>query len=397
MRTLKNLINLCFLLLGHLFIRNKRKIVFGAWEGCSYSDNPKFLFEYFFDHQEWTIVWVGNKSTKTTIPKLPANASFAVRHSLLGIWHALTAKTWVFSHSPNDISIVALWGNALLIDTCHGVALKKVGESCPSFKKKHSMLDNFWRHIFSNKIYLAMPSKLQGENTIKSFPGLFQEPFLPFGSTTLDFIIHEKANIRLIKALRKKFAMLFNLPLDKKWIVYAPTFRHTTSVNFSFRSLPIDKSNRLSEILTKNNAIIIEKLHPDSITDAPAIQCDNIFAISGPAAKLLEPHELWLSADAIISDYSSAVIPFYLQSKPVIHFAYDYDFYVNQDTGLIADLSDIRFGLIAPNFDELCGLLSNIDTARNNCGKMAPQLIEYEIGDACNQYLNFISHMLISD
>ena len=149
-----------------------------------------------------------------------------------------------------------------------------------------------------------MPSKLQGENTIKSFPGLFQEPFLPFGSTTLDFIIHEKANIRLIKALRKKFAMLFNLPLDKKWIVYAPTFRHTTSVNFSFRSLPIDKSNRLYEILTKNNAIIIEKLHPDS---------------------------------------------------------------------------------------------TNIDTARNNCGKMAPQLIEYEIGDACNQYLNFISHMLISD
>lgn len=389
-RTLKNIVNLCFLILGHLFPRSSRKIAFGAWDGKSYSDNPRFLFEFFFDHPEWRIVWVGNRRERESLPPLPPHASFAVRHSLKGMWHALTAGTWVFSHSPNDISLMAFWGHALLINTGHGAGPKKVGAACMTCNQNKSVFDAFWRKIFACKIHLVVTSLLQGENVIAGFPGMFQQPALPFGSTTLDFILKNKGNLDLVRRLREKFAKSFNLPLDKKWIVYAPTFRWTTKDNFSFSNISQAKLDALSNSLAAQNAIIIEKLHPSLIPSEMPCGDSFIYSISGPVAKNIEPHELWLAADAIISDYSSCVVPFFLQNKPVIHFVYDYEYYTTKDTGLIADIEDIRFGSVAHTFSDLCKAISDLEASRQKCGRLAPSLIEYEKGTACEQYLEFI-------
>ena len=393
MRMLKDLINVCFLVLGHLFPRSRRKIVFGAWNGNSYSDNPKFLFEFFFAHPEFRIVWIGNKAVRSTLPPLPSHASFAVRHSPLGFWHALTAKTWVFSHSTNDIALVAIWGRALLLDTCHGVALKQVGEMCSSAARKQ---DCFLERLLKNKTYLAMPSAWQSRNTLAGFPGLFQTPTLPFGSTTLDFVLSRKNDDGFRNGLRRKFAETFGLPPDKKWIVYAPTFRHLSENNFSFRELPETDRTKLANVLDETGAVIVEKLHPSRLANAVPGRDDRVFSLSGPDARTLEPHELWIAADAMISDYSSCVVPAFLLGRPVIHFVYDYEYYTKEDTGLVADLEDIRFGAIARNLDELLDCLAHLNRAANQCGKRARELIEYEDGKACDKYLRFIesSHHL---
>lgn len=387
MRMLKDLINVCFLVLGHLFPRSRRKIVFGAWNGNSYSDNPKFLFEFFFAHPEFRIVWIGNKAVRSTLPPMPSHASFAVRHSPLGLWHALTAKTWVFSHSTNDIALVAIWGRALLLDTCHGVALKQVGEMCPGWKKGNS---SPLSSLLRNPPYLAMPSEWQSQNTLAGFPGSFKSPTLPFGSTTLDFILANKDNHALIASLRQKFATAFGLPSDRKWIVYAPTFRHLSEKNYSFRDASADERKKLDVVLDAIGAVMVEKLHPSRISGRNPESDGHVFSIAGPAAKTIEPHELWLAADAIVSDYSSCVVPFFLQGKPVFHFVYDYDYYTKEDTGLVADLDEIRFGVVAKTFDELCDAISRFDEARNQCGKRARDLIEYEDGHSCEKYLDFI-------
>lgn len=387
MRMLKDLINIGFLVLGHLFPRSRRKIVFGAWNGNSYSDNPKFLFEFFFAHPEFRIVWIGNKTVRSTLPPLPPRASFAVRHSLLGLWHAFTAKTWVFSHSTNDIALVAIWGRALLLDTCHGVALKQVGEMCPGWKKGNS---SPLSRLLRNPPYLAMPSEWQSQNTLAGFPGSFKSPTLPFGSTTLDFILANKDNSALVASLRQKFVTAFGLPSDRKWIVYAPTFRHLSEKNYSFRDASASERKKLNAVLDAIGAVMVEKLHPNRISGQNQESDGHVFSVAGPAAKTIEPHELWLAADAIVSDYSSCVVPFFLQGKPVFHFVYDYDYYTKEDTGLVTDLDDIRFGVVAKTFDELCDAISRFDEARNRCGNRARDLIEYEDGHSCDKYLAFI-------
>ena len=79
-----------------------------------------------------------------------------------------------------------------------------------------------------------------------------------------------------------------------------------------------------------------------------------------------------------------------MQQKPVIHFAYDYAFYTEQDTGLIAGLEDIRFGVIAYDFAELCDAICNLGNAARQCGRVAESLVEYEDGHSCEKYLEFI-------
>ena len=398
MRTVKNIINLFFLLLGHLIPRSKRKIVFGAWDGNSYSDNPKFLFEYFFDHPEWRIVWIGCKQVKSTIPPLPSHASFAVRHSLKGMWHALTAGTWVFSHSPNDIAIVAVWGRALLVDVNHGAGFKKVGVESPSFiNGERSVLDSFWSKVFSKNIYLTVSSRMQWQSLHDGFPKMFKDGRqLAFGSPALDFIINNKDNVNMIQAIRKELSRLFNLPGEKKWIVYAPTFRWLHENNFSFQELEPVMQARLFALLDKHNAVIVEKLHPHRVTAVSACKQGYIFTIGGSTASLIEPHMLWLAADALISDYSSCVTAFYLQRKPVIHFAYDYEYYKEKDTGLVADLEDIRFGAVAYNLTSLFNVLEDIDSARNQSGRLTESLIEYEKGHSCEKCFDFIKAYFVT-
>lgn len=387
MRTLKDLINICFLVVGHLFPRARKKIVFGAWTGNSYSDNPKFFFEYLFDYPEYQIVWIGNRSVRNTLPELPKHASFAVRHSLLGVWHALTAKTWVFSHSTNDIALVAIWGKALLFDTSHGIALKKVGAQCPSWK---DTIPTVLGRLVQTRYYLVTPSSWQSRCTLEGFPRLFIRPSLPFGSSALDFIFSHKDDPVLCENLREKFALMFDLPKNKKWIMYAPTFRRLKSKNFSFTDIPDREYAKLETVLQALDAIIVEKLHPDIIPRKAKNRASSVIPISGPNAKMIEPHELWLAADGIISDYSGSVVPFFIQGKPVFHFAYDYDYYTKEDTGLVADLDDIRFGVVTKTFDELCNALYKLNEACNQCGRWACNLIEYEDGHSCERYLAFI-------
>ena len=171
--------------------------------------------------------------------------------------------------------------------------------------------------------------------------------------------------------------------MARKWIVYAPTFRHLSEKNYSFRDASAGERKKLDAVLDTIGAVIVEKLHPNRITGLNPESDGHVFSIAGPAAKAIEPHELWLAADAIVSDYSSCVVPLF-------HFVYDYDYYTKEDTGLVADLDDIRFGVVAKTFDELCDELSRFDEARSQSGKRARDLIEYEDGHSCEKYLDFI-------
>ena len=395
MRVFKEILKLVLLTLGYFSPRNKRKIVFSAWNGDGYSDNPKFLFEYFFNDSRWTLVWIGSEDLRNAIPLLPHHATFCKRGSIKSIWHALTARTWVFSHSTADITILPIWGRAFLLDTNHGIALKQVGVSCRSTTKNYedrmlSRLEKIRQMLFKRKIFLVVPSVIQGNNTIRDFPGLFQEPALPFGSPSIDYIIKNKENVLLKMRLRQKFAKEFKLPIEKKWIVYAPTFRWSNTLNFSFFDLKGRERESLLNVITGLGGVIVEKLHPKVIREGTHENESAIFSIAGRAAKNIDPYELWLVSDIVISDYSGALIAFYFQGKPIIHFVYDYDFYVKQDTGLVFPLNEIKFGQVVYNINELCVALKKCETIPCEVGIKATSLIEYEDGHACERYLHAI-------
>lgn len=383
----KALIRLLSWGVSRAFPRQRNKLVFGAWNGDTYSDNAKYIFEHFFDLKPFRVVWIGRSDIRGRLPSLPKNASFASKGSLLAYWHLLTAEYWLYTHSCCDFTLLPFYGRGVLINLGHGsIGMKKLGANVVSSSDERSgwcqLTDKINSIVHPREMFLVVGNRLYLDVFRVSYHESKMMKELPFGSATLDFLLKNKDNVILKDALKRRIGREFGLPTDKKWIVYAPTFRWTTDDNFSFYNLNAREKSRLDEILNRQNAILVEKLHPNCLRKGCGSHAhsNTIFSICGERAVKLDPNYLWLIGDVCISDYSAAIYLSYFSGNPVIHFAYDFDFYMNQDTGLNYSLEDIKVGPIARTLGELLDLLAAGVKRIDKVGKMIPILFEYEKG-----------------
>lgn len=402
MELVKTLIRIVSWGVSCAFPRQRNKIVFSAWFGKSYSDSAKYVFQHFFGKDDFRIVWIGKTSVRVGLLPLPRNASYSRMGSLSAYWHLLTAKYWVFTHSCCDFSLLPLYGHAVLMNVGHGsFGTKKMGCRCASWqdRKRNRLLEGLESHLKPSEKFFLVGNRLVMEHHRDAYPGVFDNTVaLPFGTATLDFLLANKDNSALKRRLKQRIASDFGLPMDKKWIVYAPTFRWTKDDNFSFHNLTDVNRNRLEKILIRQDAVIVEKLHPNCLStkveEGRSSRC--VFSIRGQKALQLDQNYLWLIADICISDYSAASYLSYFAGNPVVHFAYDLEFYETQDTGLSYPLEDVKVGPIARTTEELLTLLSagvkRLDV--DKVGKMVPVLFEYEKGKTGAQVEEFLRRRL---
>ena len=50
------------------------------------------------------------------------------------------------------------------------------------------------------------------------------------------------------------------------------------------------------------------------------------------------------AADMLITDYSSCFFDYLITNRPIIHYLYDYDYYVKEDRGVYYDVMDVVAG-----------------------------------------------------
>lgn len=109
--------------------------------------------------------------------------------------------------------------------------------------------------------------------------------------------------------------MKLGIPMDKKVILFAPTFRERGEI-----LLPFNPANLLEAV--GDSYVIITKLHYLNTLKRQyheIIDCTDYGEIT----------DLMKIADVLISDYSSLVLDFALLNKPIILFQYDYFKYMN--------------------------------------------------------------------
>ena len=126
-----------------------------------------------------------------------------------------------------------------------------------------------------------------------------------------------------INALKSRL----NLPLDRKIMIYAPTFRDKPEDNIANCKI---NCRSLLEVLKKKfggDWTILLRFHPNvsnlglaqSMLDGSK---DIIDVTSYP-----DPQELFVVSDMLISDYSSVIIDFMIMRKPVFLYARDFETY----------------------------------------------------------------------
>lgn len=363
---IKQAIDLAVYFLSGCVPRDKNRVVFGAWHGHRYSDNPRYLYEYLMEERpDLELIWVGKSSIRNQVPT-GVHARFAERGTPTAAWSAMRSK-WIFvSHGQVDVSPLSLSRRAERVYLGHGLAIKKMGDlaSSPKAGSRWSRLARQLRKPANSYSYFIASSPAHREKLLVEYAsqGSRQDNTLILGQPRCDYFLASERD-DIAAAIRDRYAKDFGIPRDAKLIAYLPTFRDNNPP-FSFGRLSPDSELRLSSILEGHHAVVAERSHfVDGIVRGvgKSVRGNRFFDLSGEDR--VDTNELLLASDLLVTDYSGAYVDYLLLDRPVLHFTYDYANYVMNDRGLYFDLERVAGG---PLFNDLDDLLTALDAHLEN-------------------------------
>jgi CDP-glycerol glycerophosphotransferase len=389
--------------------RNSYKILFGAWSGRQFSDNPKyFLLELLSQKQGFKCYWIGDEPIREHVEKTPG-VNFILKGSWSAVWHMLTAKYYVCNINWRDeLGWIPTCGRVKILNLWHGIPYKKIGAcqldgngKCEATQTKifslrgmvRDLLISWHNWCYDDASWTSVSSEKMGDIMCRAFPHRFsKDRMVMAGLPRNDFLIQNKENFTLQKQLKEKYAALLNLPIDKRWYLYLPTWRHGEGSAFSFMASGMQE--KYQEILQLQNAVLIEKQHPIVLKrlNLSGQRKGDIFTINEAQASLLDIQELLLISDRLITDYSSCFFDYSLLSRPCIHYVYDFKEYVERDSGVEYELRDIAVGPLVETEERLLDTLAqNDDIFLAQRGKDWTDPINRECGEAVISLINTLA------
>lgn len=334
-----------------LIKRDPKLIVFGAWWGKKYDDNPKALFEYVINkRKDIKAIWLtSNPSVYTKLKS--QNMPVAMSSSIKALWYALKAKYSVVCTSDRDIgdSIFYLTGYQVTINLWHGVPLKKIvydDEYNYSREPKKGFDGWFEKKVsyFKRKTYYYSTSEVF-KKIYQSCFNVDESHVVNIGQVRNDYFFIDHDN-----PFREKYSEY------KKIILYMPT--HRKEGKESMDMTRILDLNKLNNLLKVNNTVLLIKKHYYHWHE-PQIDnkvYSNVIEITNEQPNA---QELLDAADILITDYSSCYIDYLLLNRPIIFYSYDLANYLATDRDMYFDYKQIAPGRICSTKDELLEEISS--------------------------------------
>ena len=289
---------------------DKNIILFVCYGGKKYDDSPKFVYEYLREKREdlnLKMVWAfGNPKA---FPKVDNKVKI---NSLTYFLTALKAGYWITNSScARGLNFKKKKTINVLFQ--HGMAgIKKIGVDIEN-------KDNTYTQLFKEHFdYIFIEGREEAPILEKAW-GVDKNQLyltgLPRNDDLLDLSFSE------IERIKKKIG----IPLEKKVILYAPTFREerTDADSQNVLGIPFDFEkweNAFSEeyVLLITAHYEVERLL-DEVSNTGFVF--NVF--NYPVL-----NDLLKITDILITDYSSIVFDYSILERPVFCYGYDYDEYL---------------------------------------------------------------------
>lgn len=312
---------------------NDKMILFESYWGTQYSCNPRALYEYIdANHPEYTCVW---SLVDDRIP-IKGNGRRVTRGSQ-EYYHCLATAKYLVNNVNFEKAYVKRQGQ-IEIQTMHGTPLKTVGlDAKNEFRSDAERVEYVKKSRHWN--YLIAQGKFTEQNASNWYG--FNKKILCTGYPRTDELFNvSKEEIRTIKDK-------FELPDNKKIILYAPTFRKIGAFE-----MPMD-IDRLKDDFSDEYILLIRLHHFSS--NAYKVPEDGEFVFD--AGKYDSITDLYKISDILITDYSSVMFDFALTGKPMVFYTYDLDEYVSQTRGVYFDITTEGPGPIVRTNEELLNVL----------------------------------------
>lgn len=359
---------------------NNKRIIFWASQGKSYSCNPKYLSEYIQTHPDrgYDVYWAflnGYNSKK--------HKNYLTIGSLKYLWILNTSKFIVANQRTRPRPFY--WRKKKeqkYIMTWHGSMALKMIE-----KDAISTLDANYSKVAqedSKRCDLMLSDSKWWTRLIrKSF--WYDGEILEHGMPRNDVFFDEAKK----KIIADKVHEFYNIDKKKKIILYAPTFRQNKSTKFY-----IKKWNNIIahlESLLSSEVAVLVRLHPWLLGQVELKSENDDYVLD--ATKYHDMQELLVSADVLITDFSSTMFEFCLLKKPCFLVAKDLD---NYDRGTYFSLKTLPF-MQSKDEDEFCRKLVglNISSYIEKQTAFIQKAFEPMInGDTCEVITNWMDNQI---
>lgn len=348
----KQLVIVLYHIMCHVCPVKQNRIVFDSNLGKSYAGNPKYIYEHLMKNGYdlvWDCVWFYEDNPYN----IPGKSKQVQYGRLRYLYYMATAKIWIFDSRQPEF-LVRRKGT-YYIQTWHGTPLKKLALDMDDvFMVGERDIDTYKKHFRKNVEtwdYLISQNPFSSETFRRAFD--FKKEMLEYGYPRNDILFLENSEEGM-----KRYRQKLGLPLDKKVILYAPTWRDdefSEDDKYSFR--PRISFEQLQKELGDEYVMIVKYhyLIMDAVDWSPYEGFVYHFDHSRDIA------ELFLVSDILITDYSSVMFDYSILKRPMFFYAYDLNKYENELRGFYFSYTEEMPGPISTTTEELVRDIQSYD------------------------------------
>lgn len=355
-------------------------VIFESFFGKSYSDSPKYIFEYLNEHfpGKYQYIWV-NAGKKLN---LPYPAKQMKRFSFKYFFYMARARYIVFNGRQPQYFIKRK-GNVFL-ETWHGTPLKKlvfdmedVTTASPLYKEQFYIQTRSWD-------YLVAPNQFSEDIFRHAF--MYDGKMLETGYPRNDILYSGKKE-QLIREIKEEL----KLPQEKKVILYAPTWRDDEfygHAQYKF-SLKLDLEKMKREL--GDEYVVILRTH---YFIADFLDLTEYEGFAWNLSKYDDIARLYLISDILITDYSSVFFDYANLRRPMLFFTYDLDKYRSVLRGFYMNVEEELPGPMLFDTDEIISSVKRIEDVqaeyKDKYDRFCEKYCTWEDGHAAEKVVNAV-------
>ena len=337
---------------------DSKKIFFCTFAGRQYSDSPKAIYERMLNDEafaDYTFVWSFIRPRDyEDVQALRDDRTILVKQNSAEFLRELySSKYWILNYKTTDAYLKR--DNQIFVQCWHGTPLKRLGRDIAVEGNAATALGKIHDSYLeeSRKFdYFISPSRFASERFVSSF-GLRElgkeEIILEVGYPRNDAL----ARVTPTKVLEVKEGL--GIPLDKKVILYCPTFRdnqYRAGVGHTYQ-LGINLLRMREEL--GDECVVLMRLH---YLVSNSIDIGQFQGFAFDVSHYDDVNDLYAVSDLLVTDYSSVFFDYALLNRPIVFYMYDLDEYRSEIRDFYLDLDDLP----GPIFTDEKELIAHLQT-----------------------------------
>ncbi len=307
--------------------KKQHVMIYESFHGKQYSDSPRAIYEYMMKHHpEYKMYWTIDKRSIPLFEQY--NVPYIQRFTPKWFLTMPRAKYWI-----NNVRLPKWMPKSkgtIYVQTWHGTPLKKLGVDIEEVHMPGTDTEAYRKNFLeesANWDFLVSPNEYSTDIFKRAFE--VKGEVIESGYPRNDILYN--ADDDKVKTIKEHL----QIPVDKKIILYAPTWRDDNfhakgQYKFEFQFDLHSFRERFGE-----DAILLTRMH---YLVAEHFDFAKYEGLVKDVSTYPDIAELYLISDMLITDYSSVFFDYANLKRPIIFYMYDLEDYRDRLRGFYFDI-----------------------------------------------------------